>query len=86
LTKLFNDIVKIDLNEIKRDGASTSLLVEAHDVQKTRNMIIHQGVLCKESESVLAMEIATLILERIVAKMFDALGLGVLGNGSIKPI
>lgn len=86
LAKLFSDIAKIDLNEIRREGAGKSLLDEALDIQKTRNKVIHQGVVCEESESALAKEIATLVLGRIVVQMFDTLGLDVHEKGLIKPV
>lgn len=86
LAKLFSDIAEIDLNEIKREGASKSLLDEALDIQKIRNKVIHQGVVCEETESALAKEIATLVFGRIVVQMFGALGLDVHEKGLIKPV
>ena len=86
LAKLFSDIAEIDLNEVKREGASKSLLDEALDIQKSRNKVIHQGAVCEESESALAKEIATLVFGRIVVRMFGALGLDVHENGLIKPV
>jgi hypothetical protein len=86
LTKLFSDIAEIDLNEIKREGASKSLLDEALDVQKTRNKVIHQGAVCEETESALAKEIAKLVFGRIVVQMFDALGLDVHEKSLIKRV
>lgn len=86
LARFFTDIAKIDLNEIRRDGASKALLDEALEIQQVRNKIIHQGAVCTESDSCLARDIALLVFGRIVVQMFHALGLDVLEKGLIKPV
>jgi hypothetical protein len=86
LAQLFADIAEIDLNEVKRDGASKSLLEEALEIQKLRNKIIHQGAPCDESNSALAKGVAALVFGRIVDQMFGALGLDVHEKGIIKPL
>lgn len=86
LAKLFSDIAKIDLNAIRRSGASKPLLDEALEIQKIRNKIIHQGTSCDEVTANLAKDIATLIFGRIVIEMFSALGLDVKEKGRIEPL
>lgn len=86
LAKLFSDIAKIDLNEIRRDGASKPLLDEALEIQKIRNKIIHQGASCNEVDANLAKDIASLIFSRIVIEMLNALGLYVKEKGLIEPL
>jgi len=85
LARLMADMATIDLNEIKREGASKPLLDEAHDVQKIRNEVIHQGRKCTVNEANLAREVASQVYTRIVIAMFKTLGLVVHAKGFVKP-
>lgn len=83
LAKLFMEIAEIDINDINRIGSTKSLLIEAEDIQKIRNKIIHQGELVTVKNSYHAITVAEGILHNIVEEMLLALGLLINSDGIV---
>lgn len=75
LSGIFNELVDIDINKVKRIGSDKFLLTEASGVQTKRNEIIHQGKFVSKSEANFAIEVAYGILHDIINPMLLSIGL-----------
>lgn len=84
LSRLFVDLVNIDLSCLKRDGATKPLLDEVLGLQKLRNKVIHQGARCTADDSTVALAVASAVYSMIVRPMLVELGLEVQEKGFIR--
>lgn len=85
LSRLFDSLARIDLSAISRDGATTTLMKEAKELQNLRDQILHQGAHCSPPEAEKASLVAVAIYEKIVVPMVGALKLKVGEKGVIEP-
>ena len=83
LSKLFEELARIDIARITRAGSTIPLLTEAEKIQNVRNGIIHRGEDVTEQQARHAEEVASAVLD-VVLKMLAALGLKVDNNGGIE--
>lgn len=84
LSRLFDQLAKIDLSAISREGATTTLMEEAKELQSLRDKILHQGAHCPPLEAEKAFLVAVAIYDMIVVPMIGALQLKVGEKGVIK--
>jgi hypothetical protein len=84
LSKLFIELVGIDVKKIRRFGSNDFLLSEASIVQKTRNKIIHQGISVVQEDAKFAIQVAYGVLHEIVNPMLLAIGLWMDKHGIVK--
>lgn len=86
LAELFSTLVKVDLNDIKREGQSKKLLEECKTLQSLRNKVIHQGASSTAEEAETARLVAVAVFELIVQRMLYSLGLTVIEKGAIAAV
>lgn len=84
LSRLFMELVGIDVKKIQRYGSSDFLLKEASEIQKTRNKIIHQGISVAQEDSNFAINVAYGVLFHIVEPMLLEIGLWMDKKGIVK--
>ena len=77
LSGLFQHLVGIHLQSLKRNAAKKHLLAEASDLYGIRNAVVHRGRQVTEIEAKEAVQIATSVFVQILAQVLDRLGLGV---------
>jgi len=75
MSKLFNELASIDINNLSRPKSKKPLLGEASEVQKTRNKIIHQGNNVTVEQAEFAHNVAATVFFDVVHKILHALGL-----------
>jgi hypothetical protein len=85
LSELFLRLAKMNIKDIKREGAEERLLDECKKLQKVRNDIIHKGEKCSKSDAESAMGVSVAVFELIVRPMLYSMGLSVIERGEIKP-
>lgn len=83
LSRLFDQLAKIDLSAISREGVTTTLMKEAKELQSLRDQILHQGAHCSQQEAEKAFLVAVAIYEMIVVPMIGSLQLKVGEKGVI---
>ena len=83
LAKLFEEIVEIDINSVRRQDAQKPLLLECTDNQALRNKIIHQGASAAPEQAENARLVAVAVYELIVCPMLSHLDLIVVDKGEI---
>lgn len=83
LSELFKTLAKLDLNEIRRDGQSKTLLDECNALQSKRNKVIHQGYPATDEEAETARLVAVAVFDLVVQPMLHSLGLTVIEKGAI---
>ncbi len=83
LSQLFENIVGVKLSEIKRDNTQEKLFTECRQLQDIRNLIIHQGSTCTETEAKKGKIVSAAIFEKIVQPMLHSIGLNVIEKGEI---
>ncbi|OAI04948.1 hypothetical protein A1353_12245 [Methylomonas methanica] len=83
LTKLFAELVSLDINTVARSNSPDTLLSECTTLQALRNRVIHQGATANASEADLARVVAVAVYEQIVHPMLRHLGLHVVEHGEI---
>ena len=86
LAQLFSELAGIDIQAIKRETSTETLLKECTALQKLRNQIIHQGSTCEPERSAHALTVAVAVYELIVRPMLYAIGLDVIERGEIQPV
>lgn len=86
LARLFEELAKINLRAICREGVTTPLMKEATELQGLRDRILHQGVHCTREEAERAFQVAVSIYDNIVVPMIGALQLRVGAKGIIAPV
>lgn len=84
LSRLFDSLARIDLSSIIREGATSTLMKEAKDLQSLRDTILHQGAQCSPADAEKAFLVAVAIYEKIVVPMLRALQLTVGEKGVIE--
>lgn len=85
LSQLFSEIAGMELKSIIRVGTKKTLLSECAELQKLRNLIIHQGATCSPEQAKLGLDVSVAVYELIVAPMIFKLGLTVIEEGDIQP-
>ena len=85
LSRLFDSLARMDLSAISREGATTTLMKEAKELQSLRDQILHKGAHCSPREAEKAFLVAVSIYEQIVVPMVGALQLKVGEEGVIEP-
>lgn len=75
LNKILQEYGAVDLESLYRSNSSTLLRLEIEQVQKARNRVLHRGEFAPESESDLAIAIATLLLFEVFPQVLRQLGL-----------
>jgi hypothetical protein len=83
LSRLFRELVRINVETLKSFESNDYLLKEASDVQKTRNKIIHQGILVSDNDAKFAINVAYGVLHHIVNPMLLAIGLWMDKKGTV---
>jgi len=83
LARLFEEIVEIDINSVRRHDELKPLLSECTNIQALRNKIIHQGACATPEEAENARLVAVAVYELIVCPMLGKLNLMVVQRGEI---
>jgi hypothetical protein len=83
LSRLFRELVGINVETLKNFESNDCLLKEASKVQKTRNKIIHQGILVANKDAQFAINVAYGVLHHIVNPMLLAIGLWMDKKGTV---
>lgn len=83
LTKLFVELVGVDINSVKRPGAAEPLLSECTSQQALRNKVIHQGASATSENAEHCRLVAVAVYEQLVHPMLGRLGLQVIERGEI---
>jgi hypothetical protein len=85
LAKLFDELVRLDINAVTRVGVTEPLLAECTELQSLRNRIIHQGADASPDQAERARVVSVGVYDLIVLPMIARLGLKVVHRGEIKP-
>jgi hypothetical protein len=83
LSGLFSELAGIDIKKVKSVGSDRFLLQEASEVQKKRNLIIHQGIVVECSDAKVAIGVAYGVLHNIINPLLLGIGLWMDKNGTI---
>jgi len=84
LLTLLSEYGGVDLTAYQRPGSTKALWEEIKTVQKTRNLIVHRGHRVGSPETDQALGVASCVLEIILPKVLDALGLCLRADDNIK--
>lgn len=84
LSSLFQDLARLDLTKVARNGVTTPLIDESKRVQDLRNSIIHKGSTCDAAEADHAFDVACAVYDEIVSPMLGSIGLVVTDKGRIE--
>lgn len=83
ISKIYTELVGLDINEFKRAGSQVSLLKEAEEIQKVRNKIIHRGELASLSQAEKAKAVAASVLDEYLTQVLSSISLVVQPNGHV---
>lgn len=75
LGNLFNHLTDTKLEEIRREGAPSTLLKEIEAIQAQRNKVIHQGFQADRAQANLALNVTHAVISKILGKTLWSLGL-----------
>lgn len=75
LGKLFNHLTESPLEEIKREGESSTLLKEIEALQEKRNKVVHQGFQADRTEANQALNVAHAVVSSVLSEVLWSLGL-----------
>ncbi|MXS83715.1 hypothetical protein [Nitrosomonas oligotropha] len=75
LGKLFNHLTESKLEEIKREGESSTLLKEIEALQEKRNKVVHQGFHADRTEANQALNVAHAVVSSVLSEVLWSLGL-----------
>lgn len=75
LGKLFNHLTESKLEEIKREGESSTLLKEIEALQEKRNKVVHQGLHADRTEANQALNVAHAVVSSVLSEVLWSLGL-----------
>lgn len=75
LGKLFNHLTESQLEEIKREGESRTLLKEIEALQEIRNKVVHQGFQVDPSDANQALNLAHAVVSEVLGQVLCSLGL-----------
>jgi len=64
----------VDLNSYKRPGSPRSIWEEIIDVKKKRDLIVHQAQIATSDEAILALSVATTVLEILFPTVVKRMG------------
>lgn len=64
----------VDLNSYKRPGSHRSIWEEIIDVKKKRDLIVHQAQIATSDEAILALSVATTVLEILFPTVLKRMG------------
>ncbi len=64
----------VDLNSYKRPGSRRSIWEEIIDVKKKRDLIVHQAQIATSDEAILALSVATTVLEILFPTVVERMG------------
>jgi hypothetical protein len=84
LSKLFSELVGLDIATVAREGVAESLLAECTAQQLLRNKIIHQGAAATPEQAERARLVSVAVYDLVVLPMVACLGLKVAQRGEIK--
>lgn len=82
LITLLKDISSVDISKYCRDKATKPLWDERDEIQKLRNRISHQGILCTSKDSAFAICVAEAITTELLPNILGSLGMKI-SNGEI---
>ncbi len=75
LTAILSHFIGHDLKTYMRDGSTVGLYAEIKKIQDARNAIIHRADSSGDSEAVVAVAVASTLLNDILPRLLDKLGL-----------
>lgn len=81
LAKLFFELAGIELRMLVRKHGSRPLLDEASEIQDLRNAVVHRGQAVPQEQAKLAVDIATLVFNLVLAEVIASLGFSVKEGG-----
>lgn len=84
LSRLFKELADLDIANVRREGATATLIDECKRVQDLRNDIIHKGHSCDAAAAQGAYDVAVAVFDQIVVHVLWALGLAVGEKGRIE--
>jgi hypothetical protein len=73
----------VDIMEHKRDGSPKTLWVEINEIQKARNLLVHEGKNAPDATPALAISVAETLLNIIFPQVITKLGLHFHGNVTV---
>lgn len=85
LSRLFQELVSLDIANVSREGSTQALIDESRGVQDLRNDIIHKGHSCDAAAAQKAYDVAVAVFDQIVVRVLWQLGLAVGEKGRIEP-
>ena len=84
MSRLFEKLAGIDIAALKRSNSKITLLIEASEIQKLRNGIIHRGESVTVEQAKIAYKVAAAIFMQVVKKMLFAIDLKINDVGIVK--
>jgi hypothetical protein len=83
LSKLYAELVGVELNTFARKGSTKHILLEASEAQANRNRVVHEGYEPTDEEARQSIGSAAIVMVNIWRPMLNALGLRLGAQGRV---
>lgn len=83
LSKLYAELVGVELSSFARKGSTKHILTEASEAQRSRNLVVHEGYEPTDEETRQAIGSAAIVMVNVWRPMLNALGLRLGSQGRV---